>query len=90
MRYAMTQRLEADVAIKTIASNLCEPCSLRLGEGCPVAESCHTDAIRLGEEGFPHIAYPDDCDSCFLCQLDCPNGAVEVSARMAVPLLVKC
>jgi NAD-dependent dihydropyrimidine dehydrogenase PreA subunit len=76
--------------IKKITRNLCEPCSLRLGVGCPVAESCHTDAIRLGEEGFPHIAYPDDCDSCSLCQLDCPYGAVDVSARIELPLLVKC
>jgi NAD-dependent dihydropyrimidine dehydrogenase PreA subunit len=77
------------LAIKRIIRKICESCPLRVGVGCPVQESCHTDAIRLGEEGFPYIAYPDDCDCCFLCQLDCPNGAVEVSARMALPLLAK-
>jgi NAD-dependent dihydropyrimidine dehydrogenase PreA subunit len=38
--------------------------------------------LRLGERGNPYIAYADDCDSCFLCQLECPHGAVQVSAEI--------
>ena len=77
------------MTIKKIDRGVCESCSLRTSVGCPVTESCHTDAIRLDEGGFPYIAYPDDCDCCFLCQLDCPNGAVEVSAQAPFPFLAK-
>ena len=75
------------MAIKEISRGICEYCSLRAGEGCPIMESCPTDVIRLDEDGMPYIAYPDDCDSCFLCQIDCPIGAVKVSAEIALPLL---
>ena len=78
------------MTIKAITREKCESCSLRAGVGCPVMESCHTDAIRLDEGGFPFIAYPGDCDCCFFCQLDCPYGAVTVSAQMALPFLVTC
>ena len=77
------------MTIKRIAKDKCESCTLRVSAGCPVMESCHTDAIRLDEEGFPYIAYPGDCDSCFLCHLDCPNEAVEVSAEITLPFLTR-
>ena len=70
------------MTIKSIDKDTCEPCRLRTGEGCPVVESCPTDVIRLDKQDKPYIAYPDDCDSCFLCQLDCLNGAVKVSAEI--------
>ncbi|MBI2832087.1 MAG: [Fe-S]-binding protein [Chloroflexi bacterium] len=66
---------------------MCRNCSLRLASSCPVMESCPTDVIRLNEAGMPYVAYPDDCMSCFLCQMDCPNGAVEVSAEIPLPFL---
>ena len=73
--------------IKSINREKCNSCSLRINTGCPVSDSCHTDAIKLNGEGFPYIAYPDDCDTCFVCYLDCPNEAVEVSAQIPVPFL---
>jgi NAD-dependent dihydropyrimidine dehydrogenase PreA subunit len=73
------------MTIKSIARHKCEPCSFRVNAGCPIMESCHTDVIRLDKKGFPYITYPDDCDSCFLCELNCPHKAVVVSAE--VPLL---
>jgi len=59
------------LTIKAIVREKCESCSLRASVGCPVMEIAHTDAIRLDEGGFPFIAYPGDCDCCFICQLDC-------------------
>jgi NAD-dependent dihydropyrimidine dehydrogenase PreA subunit len=73
--------------IKNIARDKCNSCSLKTTAGCPVVDSCHTDAIRLDENGFPYVAYGDDCDTCFLCYQDCPNEAVDVSARIPVPFL---
>jgi len=75
------------MTIKRIRREKCEVCTIRKKMGCPVMESCHMDVIRLDEKGFPSIAYGNDCDSCFLCELDCPNGAVEVSAEVSLPFL---
>ncbi len=75
------------MTIKRISTDVCESCSLRAESGCPIMESCPTDVIRLDKAGFPSTEYPDDCMSCFLCQLDCPNGAVEVSAVIPMPFL---
>ena len=77
------------MTIKEFDKDKCVSCSLRAGDGCPVMESCHTDVIRLDEEGFPYVAYPKDCDSCFLCTLDCPEDAVEVSAEIPLPFLTR-
>ncbi len=78
------------MTIKSVAKEKCESCSTRASAGCPVADSCHMDAIRLDENGLPCIAYPKDCDSCFLCELDCPHGAVAVSAEVPLPFLERC
>ena len=75
------------MTIKSIDKDACKSCQLRIEDRCPVMESCPTDVIRVDERKQPYIAYPDDCDSCFLCQLDCPHGAVHVSAEISLPLL---
>lgn len=77
------------MTIKSLSREICETCRLRTGIGCPIMESCSVDVIRLEKGGFPRIAYPKDCDSCFLCQLDCPHGAVKVSAEVPMPFLAK-
>ena len=71
------------MTIKKIARDICKSCS----KGCPIMESCPTDVIRLDNEGLPYIAYADDCMSCFLCRIDCPDGAVEVGALVPLPFL---
>jgi NAD-dependent dihydropyrimidine dehydrogenase PreA subunit len=75
------------MTVRNFAKDTCESCGLRINDGCPVMDSCHMDVIRLDGEGFPSIAYSNDCDSCFLCELDCPNGAVTVSAEVSLPFL---
>ena len=54
--------------------------------GCRACvESCPTDVIRMNEEkGKAVVAYPDDCQVCFLCEFDCPVDAIFVTvSRMA-------
>ena len=75
------------MTIKRIAKDACETCQLLKASGCPVMESCPTDVIRLDKEGFPYVAYLDDCMSCFLCEIDCPEGAVKVSAEVPLPFI---
>lgn len=73
------------MTIKRIAKEICRDCSIRSEPGCPIMEACPTDVIRLDKAGLPYIEYPEDCNSCFLCQVDCPKGAVEVSAQIPLP-----
>ncbi len=70
------------MVIKFIKEKLCDECDLRRKEGCPVADSCSVDVIRLDSDGKPRILYPLDCHNCFLCARDCPLGAVEVSSMI--------
>lgn len=40
-------------------------------------DSCPLDTLRL-KEGKAVIAYPDDCHSCYLCEMACPVEAIYV------------
>ncbi|MBM2832464.1 MAG: 4Fe-4S ferredoxin, iron-sulfur binding domain protein [Dehalococcoidia bacterium] len=75
------------MVIKSIDRTACDDCWLRKDKGCPVADSCSVDVIRLNGGGKPVILYPADCHACFLCERDCPLGAVKVSAVIPLPLL---
>jgi NAD-dependent dihydropyrimidine dehydrogenase PreA subunit len=35
------------------------------------------DVIRM-EEGKPTISYPEDCMTCYNCEVECPNHCVYV------------
>ena len=46
--------------------------------GCGVCvQTCMCDVLRM-KKGKAVIVYPEDCMSCFLCELDCPRDAVFV------------
>lgn len=49
--------------------------------GCGVCvEVCPLDTLRINEaSGRAIIAYPDDCMTCFACEIGCPNQAIDVS-----------
>jgi len=49
--------------------------------GCRTCyEICPLDIIGWDEgEGKPHVAYPDECQLCFLCQEECLENAIEVT-----------
>jgi len=50
-------------------------------DGCNLCVAvCPCDVFRPGPKGGPvRIAYRDDCQTCFACELDCPEGAISVS-----------
>jgi len=48
--------------------------------GCGICvELCPLDTLRMDEKGEKAvIKYPDDCMTCYTCELSCPVGAVYV------------
>ncbi|MFC2056775.1 ferredoxin family protein [Chloroflexota bacterium] len=48
--------------------------------GCKTCvDACPADVIRFDEnKGVPYIAYPEDCDFCFLCEDTCPLNCIYV------------
>ncbi len=60
--------------IRTIDRHLCSGCGF-----CD--EICPMDVIRM-KKGKAVIAYPRDCQSCFLC-VDCPWDAIDVTPKRA-------
>ncbi len=66
------------MTIKSIIKERCTGCGVCL-------DSCPNDVIRLGDDKRARIAYPDDCQTCYLCEEDCPEGAIEVSPHIAPP-----
>jgi NAD-dependent dihydropyrimidine dehydrogenase PreA subunit len=48
--------------------------------GCDICFNvCPCDVFRtLPEKRLVRIAYPEDCQTCFACELDCPEAAIYV------------
>lgn len=55
--------------------------NLGLCSGCQTCvDICPMDVIKMDEDrDKAFIAYLRDCQSCFLCELECPTGAIYVS-----------
>lgn len=48
--------------------------------GCGVCvEICPPDVLRLTPNAKAYAAYPEDCEGCFLCELNCAYRAIQVS-----------
>jgi NAD-dependent dihydropyrimidine dehydrogenase PreA subunit len=61
------------MGIKNIDKELCDGCKV-------CVESCPMDVIRFNEdEQKAYPAYPSDCTVCYLCETDCPTGAITVT-----------
>ncbi|HMK36816.1 MAG TPA: 4Fe-4S binding protein [Desulfomonilaceae bacterium] len=41
-------------------------------------EFCPTHALELDRAGYPHLANPEKCISCHLCEKLCPDFAIAV------------
>ncbi|MHB8618629.1 MAG: 4Fe-4S dicluster domain-containing protein [Chloroflexota bacterium] len=57
------------VEVSSSACTICGTCVL----------TCPTDVLRMGPgNSRPIVAYPDDCQGCFVCQFDCPFDAIRL------------
>jgi len=42
-------------------------------------EVCPLDIIAWDDDkNLPYVAYPDECQLCFICQEECPDEAIKV------------
>lgn len=66
------------MAVERVDLEKCLGC-MRCVEVCPM------DVLRKGGD-YPVIKYREDCQSCYLCVLECPSGAVEVLPWRVFPV----
>ena len=63
---------------------------LQLCNGCGICvRICPMDVFRLDKKNKKAIInYPEDCQLCELCVIDCPTKALKVSPEKMSPLMV--
>ncbi|MBI4321295.1 MAG: ferredoxin family protein [Chloroflexi bacterium] len=71
------------MGIQKIDEDLCNGCGI-------CVDSCPMDVIRMNDSTCQaYLAFPGDCTTCYLCELDCPVEAISVSPeatrRMILP-----
>jgi NAD-dependent dihydropyrimidine dehydrogenase PreA subunit len=70
------------MSIERIDYDLCTGCGR-------CVKTCTVDVIRLDEQGKkPVIKYPEECMTCGYCEIDCPQGAIYVSSKTYVPVML--
>lgn len=58
-------------AVISIDPNLCKRCGICI-------EFCPRDVLAPGRDGLPGVLSPGSCTLCRLCELRCPDFAIEV------------
>ncbi|MDI4655307.1 4Fe-4S binding protein [Xanthobacter autotrophicus] len=64
--------------IEIISAARCTGCNI-----CVTA--CPTNVFAPVPGGAPRIARPDDCQTCFMCELYCPEDALYVAPTALAP-----
>jgi 2-oxoglutarate ferredoxin oxidoreductase subunit delta len=66
----------ADVALPPVALDLdlCKACGICI-------DLCPEDVFDRDKLAYPVLARAEDCTSCLLCELHCPDFAIEVRRR---------
>jgi 2-oxoglutarate ferredoxin oxidoreductase subunit delta len=55
---------------------------LELCKACGICiEVCPEKVFDRDKLGYPVLARPDDCSQCLICELHCPDFAIEVRRR---------
>ena len=67
---------EAPAHLVALDLELCKACGICI-------DLCPDDVFDRDTLGFPVVARADDCTSCLLCELHCPDFAIEVQRRAA-------
>jgi 2-oxoglutarate ferredoxin oxidoreductase subunit delta len=65
---------ESEAAPVALDHDLCKACGICIA-------LCPEDVFDRDPSGHPVIARPGDCTSCLLCELHCPDFALEVRRR---------
>jgi NAD-dependent dihydropyrimidine dehydrogenase PreA subunit len=69
------------MSIQSIDKELCIGCGT-------CVEACPMDVIRMDDKVlYAVIKYPEDCQLCRLCELDCPQKAIYVAPDKPTPYL---
>ena len=69
------------MTIERIDPDLCNGCGICIN-------TCQIDVIWMDEKlNKAVIKYPEDCETCDLCALDCPQNAISVSPVTNIPKL---
>lgn len=45
---------------------------------------CPRDALRMNDQQYPYLAYPERCNLCGICEVMCPDLAITIPARHRV------
>jgi 2-oxoglutarate ferredoxin oxidoreductase subunit delta len=65
---------EDTVAQVALDLDLCKACGICI-------DLCPEEVYDRDKLGYPLVARADDCTSCLLCELHCPDFAIEVQRR---------
>ncbi len=65
---------EVDPGPVDLVLELCKACGICI-------ELCPDEVFDRDKLGYPVIARPDQCSQCLLCELHCPDFALEVKRR---------
>jgi 2-oxoglutarate ferredoxin oxidoreductase subunit delta len=63
-----------DGASVTLELELCKACGICI-------DLCPEGVFDRDKLGYPVLARPEDCSRCLLCELHCPDFAIEVRRR---------